>query len=93
MFGNQKWECVCRPEWPNTEHDFNCVNLQKTTNRHASLYYYKFHTGDCNMSKHSSHGIIFNLTSRQAGTVLLEYKTPANTETHKKLYFYMTHHT
>jgi len=45
------------------------------------------------MSKHSSHGIIFNLTSRQAGTLLLEYKTPANTETHKKLYFYMTHHT
>jgi len=29
MFGNQKWECVCRPEWPNTAHDFNSVNLQR----------------------------------------------------------------
>ena len=28
-FGNQKWECVCRPEWPDTAHDFNSVNLQR----------------------------------------------------------------
>jgi hypothetical protein len=95
-----KWECVCRPEWPNTVHDFNSNHwLTQTVMWHASLYYQRHRAGDSNLSRHSSRGNTYILVLRRVP--LLEYRTPANADTiliwqsfSSKLFFYnKTHHT
>jgi hypothetical protein len=54
------------------------TNLQRPLSG-MQAYDIMFHTGHCNVNRHSSHGISSTLAARWAP--LLQYKTPVNTDT------------